>query len=90
MCTEKRVSINVVRQTFSFRVTAPTYVRLRSFRFLPVATLKSPGVSAPIENEEALHKRMFDACQTIRNRPETFERVRQSVIRSDHAGIGSG
>ena len=35
---------------------------------------------APIENEEALHERMFDACQTIRNRPETFERVRQSEV----------
>jgi hypothetical protein len=46
--------------------------------------------SDPIENEEALHGRMFDACQTIRNRPETFERVRQSVIRSDHVGIDSG
>ena len=46
--------------------------------------------SAQIEHEEALHERMFDACQTIRNRPETFERARQSVIRSDHAGIDSG
>ena len=46
--------------------------------------------SAPVENEEALHERMFDACQTIRNRPQTFESVRQSVVRSDHAGIDSG
>jgi 16S rRNA G527 N7-methylase RsmG len=36
--------------------------------------------SAPIQNEEALDERMFDACQTIRKRPETFERVRQSEV----------
>jgi hypothetical protein len=44
MCTRKRVSINVCRQTLGFRVTTPTYVHLQSFRFLPVATLKNPGV----------------------------------------------
>jgi len=59
-------------------------------RFLPVATLKTLVYWAAIENEKALHERMFDACQTIRNRPETFERVRHSVIRRDHTGIDSG
>ena len=37
--------------------------------------------SAPIQNEETLHKRIFDACQTIHNRRRTRERLQQSVIR---------
>jgi hypothetical protein len=50
------------------------------YRFLPWRHLTTLVYSAPIENEEALHQRMFDACQSIRNRPETFEMVQQSVI----------
>jgi hypothetical protein len=37
--------------------------------------------SAPIQNEETLHKRIFYACQTIHNRRLTRERLQQSVIR---------
>jgi hypothetical protein len=36
------------------------------------------------------HQRNLYACQTIRNRLDTFERVRQSVIRRVQACIDSG
>ena len=41
--------------------------------------------SSPIENEETLHKRIFDACQTIHNRRRACERLQQSVIRCVYA-----
>jgi hypothetical protein len=31
--------------------------------------------AAPVDNEEALHYRIVDACQTIRNYPGIFERM---------------
>jgi hypothetical protein len=37
--------------------------------------------AAPVDNEEALHHRTVDACQTIRNYPATFERIRRSMSR---------
>ena len=48
------------------------------------------GNSYPIGNEKPLHQRVLDACQTIRSRPWTFERARQSIIRYMHASIDSG
>ena len=53
-------------------------------------SLQSLRYSHPIENEELLHQRMLDACQIIRNRAGTFERVRQSTIKCIHASIDSG
>jgi len=51
--------------------------------------LKAWAYWAPIENEETLDQRIFDACQTIRSRSGTFERVRGSMIRRVHARIDS-
>jgi len=69
--------------------TALTFVRTQSFRFLYVPH-KTLVCSAPTENEETHHNRIFDACQTIRNRLGTFERVRRSMIRHVHAYTDSG
>jgi hypothetical protein len=55
-----------------------------SFRFLCVDT-NLLVYSAPIVSEEALHKRIFDACQTIHNRRRACERLQQSVIRRVYA-----
>jgi hypothetical protein len=35
----------------------------------------------PVDNEEAPHHRIVDACQTIRNFPGIFERMRRSMMR---------
>jgi hypothetical protein len=79
-----------VRKHFIVELQPPRTFILNPPDSYPWRHSKTLLYSAPIENEEALHERVFDACQTIRNRPETFERVRQSIIRSDRAGIDSG
>jgi hypothetical protein len=76
--------------TNGFRGTASTFARSQSFRFLSVGTFKTRNYSASIESEETLHELIFYACQTVLNRAGTFERVRQSIIRSARACIGSG
>jgi hypothetical protein len=38
--------------------------------------------AAPVDNEEALHRRIVDACQTIGNYPGIFERMWRSMMRS--------
>jgi hypothetical protein len=45
--------------------------------------------AAPVDNEEALHRRTVDACQTIRNCPGIFERIQRPVMRRVEAGIES-
>jgi hypothetical protein len=45
--------------------------------------------SASIENEKALRQHILYACQTVRNRPGTFENVRQSTIRPVYTFIES-
>jgi hypothetical protein len=37
--------------------------------------------AAPVDNEEALQHRIVDACQTTRNYPGIFERMRRSMMR---------
>jgi hypothetical protein len=49
--------------------------------FLPVETLKSLVYAAPVDNKEALHHRIVDACQTIHNYPGILERMRRSMMR---------
>jgi len=44
--------------------------------------------STPLENEEKLHERTFDARQTIRNRHLASERVRQPMVSRVHSRIG--
>jgi len=46
--------------------------------------------SVATENEETLYQRIFEACETIRKRLETFERTWQSTIRRFHGCIDSG
>jgi hypothetical protein len=58
-----------------------------SFGFLPVGTPKTPVYAAPVDNEEALHHRIVDACQTIRNYPGIFGRMRRSMMRRVEACI---
>jgi hypothetical protein len=37
--------------------------------------------ATPVDNEEELHLRIVDACQTIRNYPGISERMRRSMMR---------
>jgi hypothetical protein len=36
--------------------------------------------AAPVDSEQALHHRIVDACQTIRNCRDIFERMRLSMM----------
>jgi hypothetical protein len=45
--------------------------------------------AAPVDNEEAFHQRNVDACQTIRNYPSVFGRIRRSKMRRVEACIES-
>jgi hypothetical protein len=47
------------------------HARFQNSKFLPVGTPKNPCVL----NEEALHRRIMDACQTIRNYTGIFARM---------------
>jgi hypothetical protein len=67
--------------------TAPSLCELSSSDFYMWGNLKTLVCSSPIGNEETHHRRIFDACGTIRNRLGTFERVRRSMIRHVHAYI---
>jgi hypothetical protein len=51
--------------------------------------LKTVVYAAPVDNEEALHHRNVEACQTIRNYPGIFERIRRSTTRRVQACIES-
>jgi hypothetical protein len=44
---------------------------------------------AAIYNEGVLHHRILDACQTIRNHPGIFKRMRRSMMRGIEACIQS-
>lgn len=47
--------------------------------------LKQLVYGADIPDQETLHRRVMEACETIRHHPGVFERVRQSMIRRVHA-----
>jgi hypothetical protein len=51
--------------------------------------LKPLVYAAPLDNEEALHYRTVDACQTIRNCPGISEQMRRSMMRRVEACIES-
>jgi hypothetical protein len=53
----------------------------------PWGHLKTLVYAAPVYNEEALHHRTVDACQTIRNYPGIFVRMRRSMMRRVEACI---
>jgi hypothetical protein len=54
---------------------------LNSLDFYLWGHLKSLVYAAPVDNEEALQRRVVDTCQTIRNYPDNFERMRRSMMR---------
>jgi hypothetical protein len=60
---------------------ASTLAIFESSGFLLVGTPKTLVYAAPFDNEEALHHRTVDACQTIRNYRGIFERMRRSMMR---------
>jgi hypothetical protein len=60
---------------------ASTLARFESSEFLPVGIAKPLVYAAPVDKEEALHHRTVDACQTIRNYSDIFERIWRSTKR---------
>jgi hypothetical protein len=66
---------------------ASTLARFQYSGFLPVGTPKTLVYAAPVDNEEALHHRTVDTCQTIRNFPGIFERMQRSMRRRVKACI---
>jgi len=56
---------------------APTFGQIKSF----VETLKTLVYSSPIEQEETLHKLIFEGCQNKCHHPRTCEKVWQSMIK---------
>ena len=85
-----KVHINLCQRTSSFSGTASTFARPQSFVFYHWRHLRPLVYSAPIENEETLHQRIFDARQIIYHRPRTFEAVLQFMFRRVHACTDSG
>jgi hypothetical protein len=49
--------------------------------------LKTLVYAAPVDNEEAFHHRIVDACQMTRDQHCIFERMRRSVMRRVEACI---
>jgi hypothetical protein len=68
---------------------ASALARFESSGFLPVGTPKTLVYAAPVDNEEALHHRIVDACQTIHKYPSIFEPMLQSMMRCVEACIES-
>jgi hypothetical protein len=63
--------------------------RFESSGFLPVGTPKTTVCAAPVGSEEALHRGIDDFCQTIRNYPGIFERMRWLMMRRVEACVQS-
>jgi hypothetical protein len=78
---KKLISIYVRKQFLTYN---PQFPWQQAFRFLSVEILKTSRYSAIIENEDTLQQCVFDTSKAIVNRPETFERLRQSMIRAVH------
>jgi len=77
-----------VRKHLAFEVQ-PNSVLTSVLQIFMCGVTKKPLVySVPIENEETLHKHVFDACQTIGNRPATFQSVLWSMVRRVHDSDG--
>jgi hypothetical protein len=67
---------------------ASTLARFESSGFLPVTTLEALIYAAPVD-EEVLHHRTVDVCQTIRNYPGTFKRMWRPMMRRVEACVES-
>jgi hypothetical protein len=69
---------------------ASTLTWLESSGFLPVeGHLKFLVHAAPVDNEEALHHRIVDACQNVHNYPGIYEQLRRAMMRRVEACIES-
>jgi hypothetical protein len=66
---------------------AYTLARFESYGILPVRTPKTLVYAAPVDNEEALHYRIVDASQTVRNYSGILELMRRSMMRRVEAYI---
>lgn len=88
--TGEKVHTDICPQTLSCRNTAPTFARPHSFEFYLWGHLKATMYSAPIENEETIHQRIFYASLTTGDRLGNFEIVQQSVTRCVHVCNESG
>jgi hypothetical protein len=51
--------------------------------------LKILVYAAPVDNEDALYHCIVDACQSIRNYPDIFQRMRRSMMRRVEACVES-
>lgn len=71
-------------------VKPPHSPDLGPLNFYLCTHLKTLMCSAPIEDEDTLNQRIFDARQDIRNRSGIFECVCQSMIKREHKRIDSG
>jgi hypothetical protein len=71
---------------------SPTTRYLSPLHFYLRRQWKTVAYSNPIENKETLDQLIFYACQTIRNRPGTSQKVRQSIIKRLHmcTDLGGG
>ena len=63
----------------------PWPARSPGLKFYLWGHLKLLVYEADIPDKETLHRRVMEACETIRHNPGVFERVRQSMIRRVHA-----
>jgi hypothetical protein len=59
----------------------PRSPNFNPLKICPWGLLKPLMYAAPFHNEEALHHRIEDACQTLRNCSGIFERLRRSMMR---------
>jgi hypothetical protein len=66
---------------------ASTLTTFNRVVFYPWKHLKTFVYAAPVDNEETLHHRTVDACQTIRNCPGISERMLRSMMRRVEASI---
>jgi hypothetical protein len=68
---------------------ASTFPSFESSGFFLWRQLKSPAYAAHIDNEEAPHYRIMDACQIIHNYRGIFEQMRRSMMRRVETRIES-
>lgn len=83
--TRKTARIDICPQTLCFRYTAHTFTGPQSCWEIANSSAFSSTCERKVRSPTH-----FYGCQTIRNHPRTFERVRQSVIRRAHACVPSG
>jgi hypothetical protein len=60
---------------------ASTLARLESSRFLPVGMPKALGYATAVNNQEALHYFIVEACQTICNTLSISEQMQWPMMK---------